>query len=297
MRNQGLNKNKKLPNGKSTKDEGKVRSSYITNKNHLKPNRLIYAPKNIVLSNEESLTINVFDEMGEYWAEIADQNQTEKQLQFLKDQLKPDGYILDVACGTGRHMIPLSQQGYGMVGLDISANLLKIAKQRSKEIQLVRGDMRFLPFKPQVFAGVISMDTSFGYLPSEADDRITLVEVKRVLNQRGVFVLDIFNGEELTRKYKNKNLPAKRKEYPSFFLLQKRTVSPKGERLSDLWTIEDKANSRLSIFEHDVRLYECGKLERMLKKTGFVVKKVYGGYEKENFSSESLRLILVTFAK
>ena len=112
-----------------------------------------------------------------------------------------------------------------------------------------------------------------------------------------LFVLDIFNGEELTRKYKNKNLPAKQKEYPSFFLLQKRTVSPKGERLSDLWTIEGKANSRLSIFEHDVRLYECGKLERMLKKTGFVVKKVYGGYEKENFSSESLRLILVTFAK
>jgi ubiquinone/menaquinone biosynthesis C-methylase UbiE len=235
--------------------------------------------------------------MGLYWAEVADQNRTEKQLQFLKDQLKPDGYILDVACGTGRHLIPLSQQGYGMVGLDISANLLKIAKQRSKEIQLVRGDMRFLPFKPQVFAGAISIDTSFGYLPSEEDDRVTLVEVKRVVNQRGVFVIDVFNREELTRKYQNKNLPAKRKEYPSFFLLQKRTLSPKGEWLSDLWTIEDKANMQLSIFEHVVRLYERGKLERILEKAGFAIKKVYGGYEEENFSPESLRLILVTFAK
>ncbi len=252
---------------------------------------------NIVLGYEESLTVNVFDEMGVYWAEIADHNQTEKQLQFLKDHFKPDGYVLDVACGTGRHMIPLSQQGYGMVGLDVSANLLKIAKQRSKEIQLVRGDMRFLPFKPQVFAGVISMDTSFGYLPSEADDSVTLVEVKRVLNQRGVFVIDVFNREELTRKYQNKSLPTKWKEYPSFFLLQKRTVSPKGEWLWDLWTIEDKADSRLSIFEHAVRLYERGKLERMLEKAGFAVKKVYGGYEEENFSPESSRLILVTFAK
>ncbi len=110
------------------------------------------------------MTANVFDEMGVYWAEIASQNQTEKQLQFLKNQVKPDGYILDVACGTGRHSIPLSQLGYGMVGLDISATLLKIAKLHSKESQFVRGDMRFLPFKPQAFTAVISMDTSFGYL-------------------------------------------------------------------------------------------------------------------------------------
>ena len=235
--------------------------------------------------------------MGGYWAEVADQNQTEKQLQFLRDQLKPNRYILDVACGTGRHMIPLSQQGYGMVGLDISANLLKIAKQRSKEIQLIRGDMRFLPFKPQVFASVISMDTSFGYLPSEVDDRVTFVEVKRVLNQRSVFIIDVFNREQLIRKYQNKNLPAKWKEYPSFFLLQKRNVSPEGEWLWDLWTIEDKVNNRLSIFEHVARLYECGKLVRMLEKAGFAIKKIYGGYEEENFSPESLRLILVAFAK
>ncbi len=80
--------------------------------------------------------------MGVYWAEIADQNQTEKQLQFLKNLLKPDGYVLDLACGTGRHSIPLTQQGYNIVGFDVSANLLQIARQRSKEIQLVRGDMR-----------------------------------------------------------------------------------------------------------------------------------------------------------
>ena len=74
---------------------------------------------------------NVFDEMGVYWAEIADKNQTEKQLQFLKTHLKPEGYVLDLACGTGRHSIPLSTEGYDMVGLDVSPKLLRIAKQRS----------------------------------------------------------------------------------------------------------------------------------------------------------------------
>ena len=32
--------------------------------------------------------MNVFDEMGVYWAEMADQNQTEKQVQFLKNHLE-----------------------------------------------------------------------------------------------------------------------------------------------------------------------------------------------------------------
>ena len=120
------------------------------------------------------MTANVFDEMGVYWAEIADKNQTDRQIQFLKRHLKPDGYVLDVACGTGRHSIPLSKEGYWMVGLDVSANLLKVAKQRSNDVQLVRGNMRFLPFKPQAFAAAISMDTSFGYLPSEEDDLLSL---------------------------------------------------------------------------------------------------------------------------
>jgi ubiquinone/menaquinone biosynthesis C-methylase UbiE len=238
--------------------------------------------------------MNVFDKMGIYWAEIADQNQTEKQLQFLKNHLKPDGYILDLACGTGRHIIPLSQQGYGLVGLDVSANLLRIAKERSSNIQLVRADMRFLPFKAEAFEAATSMDTSFGYLPSEEDDTVALAEVRRILMHKGIFVLDVFNRQELTTKYReDENQLFKQKEYPSFFLQQKRTVTPKGDWLCDLWIIQDKANGRESVFEHAVRLYEHSKLEVMLNKAGFAVEEVYGGYEGENFGSESHHLILI----
>jgi ubiquinone/menaquinone biosynthesis C-methylase UbiE len=47
--------------------------------------------------------MNVFDLMGKYWAEIADQNQTERQVAFLKKALNPEWLVLDLACGTGRH--------------------------------------------------------------------------------------------------------------------------------------------------------------------------------------------------
>jgi ubiquinone/menaquinone biosynthesis C-methylase UbiE len=242
------------------------------------------------------LMANVFDEMGTYWAEIADENQTEKQVQFLKNHLKPDGYILDLACGTGRHSIPLSKDGHDVVGLDVSANLLKIAKKRWNQLQVVRGDMRFLPFKSQAFAAAFSMDTSFGYLRSVSDDRISLAEVRRVLFHLGIFVIDVFNREELALKYRTGNHSSKWKEYPSFFLQQKRTISQASNWLCDLWTIRDKVGGQLAVFEHSVRLFGAGVLQGLLERAPFSVNQVFGGYEGEAFSSTSLRLILVVFA-
>jgi SAM-dependent methyltransferase len=229
--------------------------------------------------------------MGVYWAEIAEKNQTERQIQFLKNHLRPVGYMLDLACGSGRHSIALSADGYLMVGLDASLRLLKIAKQRSQDIAVVLGDIRFLPFKTGTFDAVVSVDTSFGYLPSESDDRVSLSEVRRVMPQEGLFIVDVFNREYLALKYRGQNNSTKEKDYPSFILQQKRTISDGGDWLCDLWTIRDKDNMQVSFFEHKVRLYRLDKLQSLLEGAGFRVNRVFGGYGDENFGVDSPRLI------
>jgi ubiquinone/menaquinone biosynthesis C-methylase UbiE len=40
--------------------------------------------------------------------------------------------ILDIGCGTGNHSIRLSKIGYEMTGVDISAPMLKIAREKDK---------------------------------------------------------------------------------------------------------------------------------------------------------------------
>ncbi len=266
--------------------------------------------------------MNVFDEMGVYWAEIADQNLTRDQIQFLKDALKGNGLVLDVACGTGRHSISLSKVGYYVVGLDVSLNLLKIAKNRWRNVQLVRGDMRHLPFKAGAFRATVCMDTSFGYLPSEQDDMQSLRGFREALGQGGELILDIFNRELLMLKYKTKrrrevkwvilpillkfnNRLAKRvlfrffkwREYPSFFLLQKRTVTAGGDKLGDLWVVYDKAQEQIRVFRHIARLYELNRLQVLFGEAGFVINHVYGDYDGQSFNSNSNRLILVANVK
>ncbi len=258
---------------------------------------------------------NIFEDLGLFWAEIADKNQTQRQIQFIKAQLKPGGYILDVACGSGRHTIALSTEGYPIVGLDASPKLLRIAKQRCRTVDVVLGDMRWLPFKSEAFAAAVSMDTSFGYLPSEREDIKSLLEMRRVLRVDGALFVDIFNRTQLMRKYRRGGffwrlkwaaLPfllkfrSKRllfwaykwREYRSFFLLQKRVVSIDGEWLCDLWVIREKTSGRLLVFRHEVRLYALSQLVGMFAQADFAAKKVFGGYECQSFNVDSERLIV-----
>jgi hypothetical protein len=181
--------------------------------------------------------------------------------------------------------------------------------------------MRFLPFKPQAFSAVVSVDTSFGYFPSERDDIQSLKEVREVLSQDDELIVDVFNRERLILKYKPtgiKNLKwafvplllkpnrlakwmlfrfLKWKEYPSFLLLQKRKVDSNGERLHDLWMVYDKAGGQIRLFEHTVRLYGSWQLQRLLETAGFRVNAIYGDYEGQRFSPNSRNLILVANPK
>ncbi|MCW3995907.1 MAG: class I SAM-dependent methyltransferase [Candidatus Bathyarchaeota archaeon] len=264
--------------------------------------------------------MNVFDEMGVYWAEMADKNHTEEQIAFLKSQLRCNGYILDLACGTGRHSILLSMEGYSVVGLDVSLRLLRIAKTKYKHVDLVRGDLRSLPFKPRAFMAAISMDTSLGYLPSEEADELSLVEARRALDDSGIFVVDVFNRENLESKSRRLSfldklkwgsvpfwvrLHSRRvlfwlfnwKDYPSFWLLQKRTLIQGSGCLRHLWVVCDKASGKMRIFEHVVRLYGLERLRDLLNSAGFLVNHAFGDYKGGEFSAGSSRLILVANTK
>jgi SAM-dependent methyltransferase len=59
---------------------------------------------------------------------------------FRAHQRSGEVHLLDVACGTGRHLEYLRER-YDVEGLDISLELLAIARQRLPGIRLHHGDM------------------------------------------------------------------------------------------------------------------------------------------------------------
>jgi len=92
------------------------------------------------------------------------------------------GELLDVGCGTGAYTAMTSLHGWTATGIDVSEDMLRLARQRGVEV--VRGDAAALPFDDGSFDAVISMWTH-----TDVDDFPTVAkEIARVLRRTGRFV-------------------------------------------------------------------------------------------------------------
>ena len=63
------------------------------------------------------------------------------------------GDVLDVACGTGDMVLELNKYGCTVTGIDLSAEMLSIAKTKAPATYMV-GDAEHLPFPDETFDGV-----------------------------------------------------------------------------------------------------------------------------------------------
>lgn len=121
-----------------------------------------------------------------------------------------DGAILELGCGTGRVALPLARHGSRIVGIDRSASMLARAGARVKRaklgagVQLIRGDIRHLPFPDRTFPLVMA---PYGILQSLLDERLlsaTLKDVRRVLTRGGIFGLELVADLPAWDEYANR---------------------------------------------------------------------------------------------
>ena len=107
------------------------------------------------------------------------------------------GPILELGCGTGRVALPVAREGATVVGIDRSEPMLDRARKRVKRarlqsrVQLVRGDIRHLPFPDKSFPLVMAPYGILQSLLAERDLTRTLAAVSRVLTKKGTFGLEL----------------------------------------------------------------------------------------------------------
>lgn len=112
---------------------------------------------------------------------------------ILRANMRPgQGPCLDVGCGTGRDLAVIAEFGWTPVGIELSTDQLRLARERAGF--LVQGDAEELPFASGTFEMVVSSWTSTDV---EHFDRM-LAEVARVLTPGGRFLFygvhPCFNG-------------------------------------------------------------------------------------------------------
>ena len=101
--------------------------------------------------------------------------------------------ILDVGCGTGNFSIKLSQLGCSVVGIDVSENMLEIAKKKSARLNLnikfLHGNSEELPFDDESFDAVISI-TAIEFFTNWGK---SIKEMLRVIKKEGSLVIGTIN--------------------------------------------------------------------------------------------------------
>ncbi len=113
----------------------------------------------------------------------------------LIDHLNPlsGSYMLDVACGRGRHSRILSDKGFLVTGIDISFDSISFAKKFETEtLEFYQHDMR-LPFRVNYFDYTFNFFTSFGYFKTRREHDDAIRTIANGLKPNGVFVIDYLN--------------------------------------------------------------------------------------------------------
>ena len=124
-------------------------------------------------------------------AEMAWTDRTGPEIDRVVKILQPQGgeRILDLACGSGRHSLELRRRGFEVVGADISADLIELARRDAAaadlDVDFILADVRDLGFESEFDLVLNLNDGAIGYLESDEENRRTFEVISRALRPGG----------------------------------------------------------------------------------------------------------------
>jgi SAM-dependent methyltransferase len=210
------------------------------------------------------------------------------------------GPVLELGCGTGRIALPLGRAGVHVVGIDRSAAMLTRARARVKRssmsgrVDLIRGDIRHLPFAPvrKRAAGARRSGrfpmvmAPYGVLQSllrERDLAATLAAVHDVLEPGGTFGLELVADLPSWEEYRKRvSLTGWRKQTGGAHVTLVETV--RQDRARHLTIFDQEFTERLGRrrqtrrFSLTFRTLSVPQMKRRLEKAGFEVTALLGDY-------------------
>ena len=120
--------------------------------------------------------------------------------QILQRERVAPRTAVDLACGTGSVALLLAQKGYGVIGVDMSEEMLTVAFQRAMEQEtqpvFVCQKLQQLHLPRAVDMAVCALD-GLDYILDPADCQKAIQRVYKALNPGGIFIFDVNTPEKL----------------------------------------------------------------------------------------------------
>lgn len=124
---------------------------------------------------------------------------TDEEITLINNLVQPGSNILDVGAGTGRHSLTLSKQGFKVVAIDSSTEMLKILKENDSTQKVEVIDKSIYRYTPsRKFDLVIMFWNSFNEIALSKKSAVELLnKLKDCLNLAGKILINIDDSTKI----------------------------------------------------------------------------------------------------
>lgn len=236
-----------------------------------------------------------YDPYSEYYDLLYSSEQADVAF-YIEMARQTGGPVCELACGTGRIVLPLAREGFEVTGIDISQAMLdrlqaKLEREPRKvqsRVALKCADMRDYRFSSP-FKLVFCAFNSFQHLVTTDDQLACLASVREYLADDGRLVLNVFAPDHSRLKGRVETVTHTAKDLET----------GRGLLVTNV-TEQDLVGQTLSATQFVDRVAEDGSVRRMsatftltwihhremrllLRHAGFEVTQVYGGYDRRPY--------------
>ncbi len=247
----------------------------------------------------------LFDRIASFYD--YEQKEFTRDIPFYVEYAKEcGGEVLELACGTGRVLIPIAKQGITVTGLDASKQMLDIARKKiinddvaKKNATLVQGDMKSFDLAKK-FGLIYIAFRSFQCLLTKKAQVSCLECVHDHLPDNGSFILDLFapRHDYLAQKkmsfdlgefYADENGVYIRRHSEVSYDLTNQTLHE--DRIYEWRDRSEKPHRK--VWSYELAFLFRYEVELLLEKCGFTVQYLYGDFDRSPYDYYSGEQIFV----
>lgn len=215
---------------------------------------------------------------------------------LLREYGISDGLVLDLGCGTGKLTRLLASEGYDMIGVDLSGDMLEIALEHEmedpKHILYLEQDMREFELYGTVRA-IVSICDSMNYLEGHEDLVQVLKLANNYLDPGGIFLFDMNTVYKYREQLGEQTIAENREE--SSFIWENYFDEEEMVNEYDLTLFIREEDGRYSKYEetHYQKAFEIREVCEAIREAGMELVAVYDAFTREPVRKNSDRVYFV----
>lgn len=205
------------------------------------------------------------------------------------------GIVVDLACGTGSMTYRLAEDGYDMIGIDLSEDMLDIARDKcNADVLLLQQDMRELDLYGTAAAMVCVCD-GMNYILESDDLRKVFKKVYIFLDYNGIFIFDM-KTEYFYEDILGDRVIADNRENASFIWDNEyHKDTHVNEYLLTIYSLADEESDLFARYDemHYQKAYSIEEISRLLEEAGLELLNVYNAFTKNAPDKKSERVYFI----